>query len=57
LGRPRSNSLVGIADKFFGLNSLQAYPDFMDIFDVLYPIGVFIFAWLWGWSFTHFIDQ
>jgi hypothetical protein len=25
--------------------------------DIVYIIGVFVFAWLWGWSFTHFIDK
>lgn len=29
----------------------------MELFDILYPLGVFVFALLWGWSFTHLIDQ
>jgi hypothetical protein len=29
----------------------------MELFDILYPLAVFFFAWIWGWSFTHFIDQ
>ncbi len=25
--------------------------------EILYVLGVFTFALLWGWSFTHFIDR
>jgi len=42
--------------KFCIQGCAEEYHQLMELFDILYPLGVFFFAWIWAWSFTHFID-